>query len=196
MLRLNYRTTEEIRRAADRVLGDEVDDLDGGTERRVHARSLLKGPEPVIRGFDTQEAEAAGMIAQLQAWLADGLEPGAIAVFARTTNRLDALRAAAEAAGLPCRRLAKGDDDAEGIGFGTMHGAKGLEFKAVLLASVSRGFLPLPAAVKRERDPALRAAATARERQLLYVAMTRARDELVVMWAKKPSELLGSMAAS
>ena len=62
VLRLNYRTTEEIRRAADRVLGDEVDDLDGGTERRVHARSLLKGPEPALRGFDTQEAEAAGMV--------------------------------------------------------------------------------------------------------------------------------------
>ncbi len=194
VLRLNYRTTEEIRRAADRVLGDEVDDLDAGTESRQGTRSLLKGPEPTLRSFEGEADEADGVVDQLRAWIDGGLKPEAIAVFARTGSRATALREAAEAAGLPCRRLAAGAEDGEGIGFGTMHGAKGLEFKAVLVASCARKYLPLPAAVKSEKDPIDRAAATDRERQLLYVAMTRARDELVVTWAKKPSAFLEPLA--
>ena len=76
---------------------------------------------------------------------------------------------------------------------GTMHRAKGLEFKAVLAVSCSEGVIPNPRTLSSYGDPVDREDAEARERRLLYVVMTRARDELVVTWVGRPSPLLAKV---
>ena len=71
-----------------------------------------------------------------------------------------------------------------------MHLAKGLEFKAVFVVEVGRDVVPLRFVINKIEDPADRDAAVAQERRLLYVSMTRARDQLHVTWVGEPSPYL------
>jgi len=190
VLRVNYRTTAEIRRAADRLLGGDQDDLDGGREGRAAAQSLLRGPEPTLAGFASRDAEIADAVAWIRARLSDGLEAADIGCFARTNASVKALATALESARMCVRLLEEGGAAADGIQLGTMHRAKGLEFKAVLVLDASDGCLPSKGALRASDDPADREAALERERQLLYVAMTRARDLLRVTWSSTPSPFL------
>jgi superfamily I DNA/RNA helicase len=193
-LRLNYRTTEQIRRAADTVLGDSADDMDASTETRKGTRSLLRGPEPELQGYDLMESEIDGAVRRIKRWLDAGLPPSAIASFARTKHRAKQLLEALEAANVPTVALADNDESsASAVHVGTMHRAKGLEFRAVLVLDCSAGVVPSDAALAAQTDPKDRENAEASERQLLYVAMTRARDELVISWTRQPSPFLSAL---
>ena len=195
VLRINYRTTAQIRAQADRVLDREADDLDGGTAARGRARSLLSGPEPSLAGFADRGDELAAAVDWLAARLADGLSPADLAAFARSNRRVEQLVAALRERGLTATPLDDDDLAASAIAVGTMHRAKGLEFKAVLVLSAGADSLPARGALNAAADPADREAALARERQLLYVAMTRARDLLRVTWAGPPSPFLAPLLA-
>lgn len=191
VLRINYRTTEQIRRVADRLLGLVSDDLDGGEEARSGSRSLLRGPAPTLRGYESRKDELDAAAVQIQSWLDEGLQPEAIGVFARTKAQLKAAGDALEQSGIECCRLSdQGVAAAVGVQLGTMHRAKGLEFKAVLVLGCADGVVPNAAVFRNVDDPQDREAAEARELRLLYVSMTRARDELVVSWSGRPSRFL------
>lgn len=192
VLELNYRTTEQIRRTADQVLGAvEGDEDDEETPRRDRTRSLLRGPQPVLQGYANLEDEQRGAVECIRAWIAEGLQPEAIAVFARTKRVLDDIEGALRKAKVPAQRLADDEPPPQGaVRLGTMHRAKGLEFKAVLLVGCAKGQVPSEGLLRHLSDPQDRERAEARERRLLYVAMTRARDELVVSWTGEPSPLL------
>ncbi|MCC7542079.1 MAG: AAA family ATPase [Deltaproteobacteria bacterium] len=194
ILRLNYRTTEQIRRAADRVLGTESDDLDEGRESRRGTRSLLRGPEPQLRGYELGESETDAAVRRIRQWLSSGLQPSGIAVFARTNRRAEQMVGAFTAADVPAVLLADGDERAtDAVHVGTMHRAKGLEFRAVLVADCSAGVVPLATMLDAQVDPQDRETAEEREKQLLYVAMTRARDELAITWTGQPSPFLAPL---
>ena len=191
VLRINYRTTEQIRKAADRVLGAEADDLDGGAETRDGTRSLLRGPDPRLAGYDSREGEDAAGAATIKAWLASGLRPEAVGVFARTRSRLDHFARALKESAIPHQRLRDRGIVAENVvSLGTMHRAKGLEFKVVLVLGCGDSALPNRYVVNRAKDPLDKEQAMGREKRLLYVAMTRARDELRVTWKGVPSRFL------
>jgi superfamily I DNA/RNA helicase len=198
ILRINYRTTEQIRRAADRVLGFECDDMDEGTELRSGTRSVMRGPEPDLRGFGSDAAEEEAVVAQIEAWLADGLEAEEIGVFSRGRNRVEKVANLLRRAGYEACLLQDQGDTPErhGVQLGTMHRAKGLEFKAVLVMGCGARYLPNYQATHASDDPQDREDAVARERRLLYVAMTRARDRLAVTWAGKPSPFLAQFVAA
>lgn len=194
VLRINYRTTEQIRRLADRMFGDVSDDMDGGEEPRSGARSLLRGPHPRLASYASRGAELQAAVSTIRSWVDEGLSAEAIGVFARTGKRIDELGDALDGADVAWRRLSdKEPSDAGQVQLGTMHRAKGLEFKAVLVLGCSDNEVPSPVATRGVDDPQDREAAEARERRLLYVAMTRARDELTVSWAGKPSRFLAPL---
>jgi superfamily I DNA/RNA helicase len=71
----------------------------------------------------------------------------------------------------------------------TMHRAKGMEFSRVILAGADDKHVPSQASLRSVPEEE-RAEALLRERSLLYVASSRARDALVVTWSGKKSELL------
>ena len=191
VLRINYRTTEQIRRVADHMLGQACDDMDGGEEKRTGTRSLLRGPTPRLVSHASSKDEITAGVDEIRRWLGAGLAPEAIGVFARTGKRVNELGDALTAGDIPCRRLSRKEAVAAGaVQLGTMHRAKGLEFKAVLVLGCGDDELPSPVALRGVDDPQDRAAAEARERRLLYVAMTRARDELTVSWSGSPSRFL------
>lgn len=73
------------------------------------------------------------------------------------------------------------EQDQDGVRLATMHRLKGLEFSRMTLVSVQDGVVPPPAALAAAADEVSREDVELQERCLLYVAMTRARDELVVM---------------
>lgn len=192
ILRINYRTTEQIRRFADRISGNKSDDLDGGVEGRTGTVSLLHGPPPRTQGCRNRQQQYEHIALEIMRCREHGLALNEIAVFAPTNARADAVRLALARAGLPVRRLAQGEDGsaADAVSVTTMHRAKGLEFKVVFVADVTEDALPSQGALQGLDDPRDIEDALARERQLLYVSLTRARDELHICWSGRPSRFL------
>lgn len=191
ILRINYRTTEQIRRSADALLGNEADDMDSGTERRDQTRSLLSGPDPKLQAYPEWEAERNGVADQVEDWIASGLAAEDIAVFVRTNRMAEEVEARLVANGVQVLRLSRDSSLTDaGVRVGSMHRAKGLEFKAVLVAGADAAHLPHPASLRGVDDPKDQEDVIEQERRLLYVAMTRARDELAVSWSGRPSDFL------
>ena len=184
-LRLNYRTTEETRTWAVRLLdGREIDDLDGGRDDHKGFKSLTHGPSPQVIVFDSSEQQAAFIVR----WLVDLIERGeslrSTCIVARTRAERDAVKHAIQNAELSAVVLEKDlPDDAGGdaVRLATMHRVKGLEFDRVIMASVNEGLVPLPQAIQGRADDRAREWAETEERALVYVAATRARKELLLL---------------
>ncbi|MAG93373.1 MAG: DNA helicase UvrD [Planctomycetaceae bacterium] len=191
ILRINYRTTEQIRRFADGLLAGASDDFDEGTEDR-RSQSLLNGPAPAVKQFPNESEQDSFVLGQIQNLLGQGLSPREIAVFARSGKHLKSVRDALRGAELETVSLSDNEDlaDSSGINLGTMHRAKGLEFKVVFVVDCNQGVVPHSYTLSKLRDQGDYDAAYERERQLLYVAITRARDEVFVTSVGKPSEFL------
>jgi len=191
-LRVNYRTTEQIRQSADRLLAVEGDDLDGGVEDRGLTRSVLRGSDPVYKGFESRPEQLDYVTEEIQRLLQTGrYQPGEIAVFARRSGNLDMLERRLRRAKIRSFDLKSEERLADsGVILGTMHRAKGLEFKVVFVIDLQDGNIPQMKMVDAAPDEALRAEVLAAERQLLYVSMTRARDLVYLTWAGAPSRFL------
>lgn len=190
-LRVNYRTSHQIRSQADRLLGPSVTDADGNTEKRDDAISVFNGPEPKILalGNEGDECKAVGRwIAELTA---TGVLPHEFGVFVRSEAQLDRARAAVKQAALEFRVLDDRVETASGqVSIATMHLAKGLEFRAVVVMSCDDEIIPLQERIENVGDDADLQEVYETERHLLYVACTRARDHLLVSGVKPASEFL------
>jgi hypothetical protein len=183
-LTLNYRTTEQIRRRADALLPSTISDADGQTEER-HTRSVLSGPPPELQGYSTPAEEQRGLADWLRARRDEGLALHEIAVFARTGQLIsERVTPALRAASIPSQGLEpEAVPGRDRVVVGTMHGAKGLEFRAVAVVGCDRDQVPLRKVISRIRDEGDRQEFTEHERHLLYVACTRARERLRVTWS-------------
>ena len=193
-LTTNYRTTREIRLLADAIGHPQADDMDSGIEKRNDAEDdRIGGPEPERRPFRTREEEHRALVDQVGEWVEHGSnhEEPDIGVFVRTRALADQIARKLTETGIEVLRLRKDTNlDRAGVRVGTMHRAKGLEFKAVWVAGVEAGLLPVSKALQVAVDPKSRDDAIKLERSLLYVAMTRARHRLTVSWSGRPSEFL------
>lgn len=192
-LKVNYRTTEQIRRFADKLIPSSIDEGDGEDASRATV-SVLSGPTPDVRACASISDEVEAVAGWAKGLLGDGFSPGEIAVFARSEALLrDRAVKALKTAGLEAQPLKDEDAlDARSAAFGTMHRAKGLEFRAVAVVGCEEGVLPAPAALRGLTDDADTEAAVEQERQLLYVAATRARERLLITHVGRPSVLLSS----
>ena len=193
-LRINYRTSHQIRRQADRLLDPELSDADGNREGRGDTISVFNGPPPEILTFKSEEDESAAVGAWLKKQAGDGLLPHEMGVFVRSDAQLVRARRAVEQAGLPFTVL---DDRIETIGgkvaVSTMHLAKGLEFRAVAVMACDDEIIPLQARIETVGDEADLQEVYDTERHLLYVACTRARDRLLVTSVDPASEFLDDL---
>ena len=190
-LSLNYRTTQEIVAWAVPLLGTaRVTGLDGEDESLVSYRSPMHGPPPRLRVVATRTEEFGWLVEQIRSWLALGIEPQAIGVTARSAELLREAREMLKANDIVTTPLsARGR--AKGVRAGTMHAMKGLEFQAVAVIGVERGLVPQPAAVTPAgEDPVAHSQDLQRERCVLFVACTRARDHLYISGTGEPSPFL------
>ena len=83
-LRVNYRTSHQIRAQADRLLGPEVSDADGNREERRHTVSVFNGPAPEIRVLSSQEEEVEHVGQWISGRVKDGVAPHECGVFVRS----------------------------------------------------------------------------------------------------------------
>lgn len=192
VLKLNYRNTRQIQAAADVLLSGGADDLDEGSDERKGTLSPLGGPEPVFRGFPDRSSMLDHVVSEVKGLLLGGLAPKEVGVFARRKDVVTAAAEALKSAGIPSEALDADTDlaNVRGVNVGTMHRAKGLEFKAVFVVGAQEGVIPPASVVAKTKDPVDREALLVRERNLLYVALTRARDEAWVLWTGKPCQFL------
>jgi mRNA-degrading endonuclease RelE of RelBE toxin-antitoxin system len=192
-LRVNYRTSHQIRMQADKLLGPVVSDVDGNTEERGTV-SVFNGLEPTVQIFDTPGDENEAVGAWVQARLNEGLAPHELGVFVRSDAELTRAYAALSEAGVPFQVLDAHVATVAGeISVSTMHLAKGLEFRAVVVMACDDEIIPLQARIETVTDDADLAEVYDTERHLLYVACTRARDYLLVTSAGQASEFLDDL---
>jgi mRNA-degrading endonuclease RelE of RelBE toxin-antitoxin system len=193
-LRVNYRTSHQIRTQADRLLDGQITDVDQNTEERGDTISVFNGPPPEIKILNDAAEETATVSAWLTQHVAAGLATHEIGLFVRSAAELPRAQAAAEAAGLPYKILDEQvSTTLDHLSISTMHLAKGLEFRAVVVMACDDEVIPSQTRIAAVGDAADLPDIYATERHLLYVACTRARDHLIITGVDPASEFLDDL---
>lgn len=196
-LAVNYRTSHQIRLHADNLLGAEVQDVDGNVEQRNRTVSVFDGPDPIIQTFSNETAEYN----YTGEWIAERVKNGTakheIGVFVRSVKELSRAKYALEKAQIPYVIL----DETVGtttdkVAISTMHYAKGMEFKVVAVMACDDEIIPSQERISGVTDNADLEEVYNTERNLLYVACTRARDYLLITGVEPASEFLEDLKIS
>lgn len=194
----NYRTTRQNLDVAFGILDPGTyEDMEGQAEEHRYV-SPRSGPDPLLLHATDRADELSKAAELLTVWLeqdrdSEDSAPESIAILVRDRYQRDAVVNGLAQHGVEVRAV-----DREAAGRGrpvvmTMHRAKGLEFRKVLLFDVSRSAIPRPLRDQQYSD-ADRDDALLRERSLLYVAATRARDQLAISWSGEASPLITALA--
>lgn len=181
-LKINYRTTQEIRTFADKLVTLSQTDPDGEKHDRTQTISLLKGPQPQLKIYDSIEDEIAGVAKWLNKLKAEkNISANNIAIFVRSDDELERAYEAyklSDYSGDPRCKIT------------TMEKAKGLEYQVVIVMACDCNVLPSPTRLAEKDIVASLDEIYDTERNLFYVACTRARDFLLVTSGDVPSEFL------
>ena len=193
-LRVNYRTSHQIRMQADRLLGPVLTDVDGNAENRNDAVAVFNGPPPKIKSSDNEEGE----IATVRKWLSEqagvGILPHEFGVFVRSEAQLSRAQSAVKKAGMPYKVLDENVETTNGyVSISTMHLAKGLEFRIVVVMACDDEVMPLQERIETVSDDSDLLEVYDTERHLFYVACTRARDHLLISGVEPASEFLDDL---
>lgn len=190
-LRLNYRTTDEIRKVADAIYeGARMDNMDGDADALTGYAALRHGAFPEAHLAKTFLEEIDWICTQVYALKAAGYITQDMCVVVRTNDLAESYAQALKAQGIavhPISRNRSDNPDIEGVRIATMHRVKGLEFKAVFIAGLQQENFPLPAPLD---DPLQQKAHLAQEKALFYVAASRAGNLLFISASGQFSKLL------
>lgn len=193
VLRINYRTTEEIRKAAFALLnGISFDDLDDSFDTGDRCQSLMHGTVPEIIATVNANEEFDAILAKVKGLIDSGVTAKNICVVARTHKLLDDYIAHFTSSGIRCYEIKgnKADDRGlDGIRVATMHRIKGLEFQYVFVVAANNRIIPLASAIDHTDAVSEQETMTA-EKCLLYVALTRAQKGAYISGYGKMSEFL------
>jgi superfamily I DNA/RNA helicase len=141
-----------------------------------------------------QQAELQVVSAWLRARTGEGMAAHELGVFVRSEGELSRAQAAVQSAGLVGRVLDAHVATAAGqVSIATMFRAKGLEFRAVVVMACDADVLPLASRIEAIGDEADLQEVYTTERHLLYVACTRAREELLLSGLAPGSEFLADV---
>jgi mRNA-degrading endonuclease RelE of RelBE toxin-antitoxin system len=196
-LHINYRTSHQIRMQADLLLGPEITDVDGNVEERDKTVSVFNGPPPIVKVFNNDKQEIEYICGWLKKVTEEGILPEEIGVFVRSESEIHRAEAAVKQAGLSFRILdEKMNLDSPDVSVSTMHFAKGLEFRTVVVMACDDEVIPSMPRIESAADEADLEEIYNTERHLLYVACTRARDHLLVSGADPVSEFLDDLVGS
>lgn len=190
-LRINYRTSHQIRTHADRLLPSTVSDVDGNTEGRRGTVSMFDGPPPMVLACSDVDHECRAVAGWISDRLKEGSTPHEIGLFVRSNAELKRARTAAKAAGVRFVELNEKIEVEDGaVAISTMHFAKGLEFRSVVVMACDDEVIPESERIESVADDADLEEVYNTERHLLYVACTRARDHLLVTGVAPVSEFV------
>lgn len=193
ILKINYRTTEEIRKHAFALLnGISFDDLDEDLDLGDKCQSLTHGEKPIVENFENANDEFDFLLREVKKLKENGVSLTDICVVARTKKLVDDYIALFIRAGIrsyAIKRNKVDDRSFDGLRVATMHRVKGLEFKYVFIAAVNNRIIPLPFAINKT-DAVSEVESITSEKCLLYVAMTRAQKGVYITSYGRPSEFL------
>lgn len=193
-LKVNYRTSHQIRRKADLLLPVHIRDVDGYEESRKGTVSVFNGPEPTIRKFETEDDEIAFVGDWIRSAVEDGIAPEEVGIFVRTVDQMGRAKQAVKRSGQKWITLQDRVEEVDGhIAIGTMHLAKGLEFKAVTVMACDDEVIPLQERIESAAEESELDEIFDTERHLLYVACTRARDQVAITGVEPGSEFLADL---
>lgn len=191
-LKLNYRTTDEIRKWAVGLLkGEQIDDLDNGIDSNSDYKSLYHGPKPLIKGFESYEDEINFIYNYIQNIKKED-EDSRICIVARTQKIVDAYSRYFTSKNIPIVKISrntKDDISDKGIRLATMHRVKGLDFDHMIIASMNDGITPLEISEK-STEKQIENERLLKEKSLIFVAATRAKKSLLVTYHGNKSKIL------
>ena len=193
ILKINYRTTEEIRKYAFALLkGISFDDLDDGFDSGERCQSLTHGEKPIVKSFRSTNKELEFVLEEIKKLQNAGVTLSNICLVARTKKLVDDYAKNLANAGIKTyaiKRNKKDDRSRDGLRVATMHRVKGLEFQYVFIVAANNGIIPLKSAINKT-DAVSMAETIASEKCLLYVSMTRAQKAVYVSSYGKKSDFL------
>jgi DNA helicase-2/ATP-dependent DNA helicase PcrA len=200
----NHRCTPQVVAVATAVLRDSQTDETVLGELDAATSSRVDGPVPTVISHPSDAAEAAWVARRAKLSRTPGMRWSSIAVLARTNAQLTVVQAAMEAANVPCQvagsdagpasdlrggswRRRDPDDETDleevhhdKVVLTTFHRSKGLQWHTVVIVGLSAGLMPLASAQTQD--------AVDEERRLLYVALTRAEEELWCSWSESEGD--------
>lgn len=180
-LRINYRTTEEIKRLAISIVkGYSYDNFEGEVEKLNGYLSLFHGEKPQYHLFTTKAEELAHIIDFIKEKISNGLLFNEIAVATRLKDSLREIKSALHQNSLPYYDLTSQSGTPNGIPLSTFHSLKGLEFKVVILADINYRTAPFLPQSFAQLDAIQQEEYLLSERALLYVAITRAIQKVEI----------------
>lgn len=189
VLRVNYRNCRQIIDAAMACSGDDtVNDLGEEYARReLDSRAVRDGERPWLVDAGDIGEQMAFVARHIQGVCGEAVGHGDVGVFGATNKIVKQAKSALDSAAIPTLDLESFDGHpSDHVRIGTFHRAKGLEFKVVFLLGLTEG--EFPRRLWGSRTPEERAEYQARQVSELFVAMTRARDALVMLYERNPSE--------
>lgn len=193
-LKLNYRTTHEIRAWAVSVLnGLSIDDLDAGVDTLNGYVSVQHGIPPQLSGYNSDKEELDALIQWIKELPEDSIKDSEIGILAHRNKQLNVIQEKLFEANIKSLILTsdKADDQKDsGVRLCTMHRAKGLEFKAVAIPFISKSLFPADWVLNEAVDAADLEDIEAQLKSLLHVAATRAKGFLRVSWSGNPSKFI------
>ena len=190
-LRINYRTTEEMKRLAFSIVANEhYDDFDGETEEKSGYLSLFHGVTPIYQWFTNKQSELDNVLQEINKLVDEGISYNEIVIAARTKDSVSDFRNLLHKNNIPYVDKGLLNNKKEGIRLSTFHGLKGLEFKHVFLVDVNeRTFPKLPYNAnemdKNKLDNLIKA-----EKSIFYVASSRAIQRLLISGIGMGSDLI------
>ena len=156
-LRLNYRTTEEIRSWAVHFLqGQRIDDLDGGEDHQRGYRSLLHGEKPILKHFPLFKEEINFIDDYIQKLLQNEESLEGICLVCRTTKALEKYKKELKKRNYAFFSISRKDVDSherKGIRLSTMYRIKGLEFNYIIICSANKEIIPNPYPIAEDYNP-------------------------------------------
>jgi hypothetical protein len=171
-LKVNYRTSHQIRRYSDDLLPETLVEPDGSEENRLGVTSVFDGVAPEVHSFATRADEVAAVNAWLESLSQSGVPSDDVVCLVRTSSLV-----AEVAPMVPVQVM-------------SMHAAKGAEYRAVAVLALDQDMVPLEARLLLANDEARLDEIMNTERHLLYVAASRARDHLWLSGVAPVSEFL------
>lgn len=192
-LRINYRTSEEIKRLAiSTVKGLNYDNFDGEVEKLNGYLSLFHGEKPMYDIYKTKTEEIESIVDLVKKLREAGLNYSDIAVGFRTKDALKEFKTFLHKLKIPYNDNTTSVVNAsDGIVLSTFHGLKGLEFKVVMLSDINNRTSPLLFSGFNDLEEQEKRDHINSERSLIYVAMTRAINVLRLTGTGIKSDLIG-----
>lgn len=178
-LKINYRTSEEIRKAATDVIEDEqYSDWSDGFETLDGYRSLFHGSKPTYELFNTVQEEVLYVIGKIREIGENNFDLKSIAIATRLRDDFKSVKSALHDNNFPYYDLTSKSGDINGVRICTFHSLKGLEFPFVFLCSVNKRTMPFKPTHFENWEESAQKEHIKAEKSLLYVAMTRAVKEV------------------